>query len=71
VVKVLTLRERVRDEVWGEAVAEGEAKGVAKRDAQLFSQVDELESKGIDPAEILRLLKSGLVALPTANNTKK
>ena len=67
---MLTLRERVRDEIWVEAVAEGEAKGAVKRDAQLFNQVNELESKGIDPAEILRLIKSGLSILPTANIRK-
>jgi len=65
VVKVLTLRERVKDEIWGDAVAEGES----KRDAQLVSQVAELEEKGLDPAEILKQLKNLLVAVPST--TKK
>jgi len=57
---VLSIRERVKDEVWGEAVAESKK--------EVVSQVTELEEKGLDPAEILKQLKNLLI---TAPNTSK
>jgi hypothetical protein len=67
VVTVLTHEERVRGKVWNAALAEGEN----KNKAEMASQVIALEEKGLDPAEILKQLKSLLVAVPNANTTKK
>ena len=49
VVKVLTLRERVKDEIWGDAVAEGKA----ERDVEISNQFTRLKEKGLDPLAIM------------------
>lgn len=81
VVKVLTLRERVRDEVWNDAVAEGEAIGITKGEAigvtkgetkagMLYAnKFAELKRKNLDPTEILRQMELIFAAQPVLDES--
>jgi hypothetical protein len=66
VVTVLSLRERVRDEVWDDAFTEGKN----ENKAELASQVAELRKRGLDPAEILRMIEHEFATSSTAYTTK-
>ena len=83
VVNVLTIEERVRDSIWNDALAEGEAIGVLKGEAigvmkgeanagtMYANKFSELKGKGLDPMEIIRQMELLFASLPTTDTKKK
>ncbi|MCL2224101.1 MAG: hypothetical protein FWB96_03930 [Defluviitaleaceae bacterium] len=67
VVKVLTLRERVKDEIWGDAVAEGKA----ERDVEISNKFTKLKEKGLDPLAIMQEMELMFSTVQVAKPSQK
>lgn len=67
VVNVLTIEERVRDNIWKDAVAQGEA----KKEVEMANTFTRLKEKGLSPVEIMREMELMFTTVQVTNPSQK